>query len=99
MSKFIVDCTNIKSEEEFWDKYLSSVDTVEGDLFGRNLDALWDALHAGGPGAPIEGTKLISVRNSDSLKSFREGLFYDHLKQISYDLRSDPGSLLSFRVL
>jgi len=98
MNKYIINCEGVATEDEFWERYLSSVETYEPNLFGRNLDALWDALHAGAPGSPIDRACFISVRKTDDLKKLRSGSFYDHLRQIAYDLGADPGSLMKLRV-
>jgi len=45
--------------------HLSNVETPGTNNFGNNPDALWDALHAGDPGTPPEGTTSISLRNTD----------------------------------
>ncbi|UTA48263.1 barstar family protein [Simiduia sp. 21SJ11W-1] len=97
MIKYIIDCSGIKTEDEFWDAYVGNVDTYEPEKFGRNLDALWDALHAGAPGSPTKSC-FISVRKTENLKALREGYFYDHLRQIAYDLSTIPGNPIKFRV-
>ena len=98
MNKYIIDCSDIKTEEEFWDAYVSNVEVDGEEYFGRNLDALWDALHAGGPGTPKDRACFISVRKTDSIKGIRNGGFYDHLRQVAYDLSTDPNCRMKFRV-
>lgn len=98
MKKFIIDCSGIETEEEFWEAYIANVKVRDPDNFGMNLDALWDALHAGGAGSPRNRKCFISVRKTESLKKIRGGDFYDHLRQVAYDLGSDPGSTIKFRV-
>lgn len=98
MNKYIINCDGMQSEEEFWEAYVSCVDIEGGELFGRNLDALWDALHAGGPGTPKDRSCFISIRKTDSIKKFRDGHFYDHLRQVAFDLASDPGCEIKFRL-
>ena len=98
MKKYILDCSDIKTEDDFWDAYVSNIEIDGEEFFGRNLDALWDALHAGGPGTPRDRCCFISVRKTESLKSINKGNFYDHLRQIAYDLGTDPNSHMKFRV-
>lgn len=98
MKKYIIDCSEIDSEDDFWDAYVLCVDIEGAEYFGRNLDALWDALHAGGPGTPKDRDCFISVRRTEKLRRIRDGYFYDHLRQIAYDLNTDPANSLKFRV-
>lgn len=50
-----IDCRTVKSGDDFWAAYVAAVpDGAHG--FGRDLDALWDALDGGGPGWPGECT-------------------------------------------
>lgn len=65
----IIDCDGIVNIEEFWDRYESSVGAENTRFFGRNLDALWDALEGGGPGCP-DATYLI-FRNTAELRDLR----------------------------
>lgn len=51
MKTITIDCSGVRDEAEFWDRYLKETDTEGSAHFGRNLDARWDALH-GGPGWP-----------------------------------------------
>jgi RNAse (barnase) inhibitor barstar len=48
----VINCKGITSAEEFWDRYERAVGRENCVWFGRNLDALWDALEGGGPGFP-----------------------------------------------
>jgi len=98
MNKFIINCDGIDSEAGFWEAYVSNVEILGAEYFGRNLDALWNALHAGGPGTPKDRECFISVLNTDSLRKIQGGAFYDHLRQIAYDLGTDPGCSIKFRV-
>ncbi|GMG88779.1 barstar family protein [Biformimicrobium ophioploci] len=95
MEKYSVNCADLQSESEFWAIYIESVNARNPEKFGRNLDALWDALHAGGPGSPESRDCKIIVLHSEALKRFRDGYFHDHLSQIAYDLRSDPGGTVA----
>ena len=98
MTTYTIDCENIQSKNEFWKQYIVVVEPEGVEYFGRNLDALWDALHAGGPGFPDESECTIRLINTDSIKLIDNGAFYDALKQISYDLKADPGSNIKFKV-
>lgn len=98
MLKYVINCQEVNTEEDFWKAYISSVEIEGEEYFGRNLDALWDALHAGGPGSPKNRNCFISIRNTEGLKKIGAGAFYDHLRQIAYDLKSDPGSTILFRI-
>lgn len=66
MKKYILDCSSIASEDDFWSLYLETIE-VEPDVavfFGRNLNAFWDAVSAGGPGWP--GWCEIEVVNAEN---------------------------------
>jgi RNAse (barnase) inhibitor barstar len=54
LQKVVIDCSRVTSEADFWTAYVDAVRPRDGHLFGRNLDALRDALTAGGPGWPGE---------------------------------------------
>ncbi|MFM2479505.1 barstar family protein [Celerinatantimonas sp. MCCC 1A17872] len=98
MTKYTIDCENVHSKSEFWKQYLAIVEPEGAGYFGRNLDALWDALHAGGPGFPDESDCTIRLINTDSIKLIDDGAFYHALKQISSDLKSDLISHIAFKV-
>jgi RNAse (barnase) inhibitor barstar len=72
-----LDCLNITSEAEFWALYVRELRPDGADLFGRNLNALWDAM-AGGPGWPGEGE--IVLKNSGALAPIEEGQFLRALR-------------------
>ena len=62
-----------ESQSDFWDKYASQIPRDSARNFGKNLDALNDAITSGGPGYPgdciieIIGTvKLIEVFGQDN---------------------------------
>lgn len=82
MKKIILDCSNVTTEADFWNLYLTSAQPEYSDLFGRNLDAFWDALH-GGPGYP--GECAIKITNTQSLLALRNGQFYAALRDIASD--------------
>ena len=48
----VIDCKGVTSAAEFWQLYLDTAKPSDGKLFGRNLDAFWDAVEFGGPGWP-----------------------------------------------
>lgn len=98
MTKYTIDCENVQSKKEFWKQYIAVVEPEGAEYFGRNFDALWDALHAGGPGGPGERDCTIRLINTDPIKLIDDGTFYDALKQISYDLKANPGSSILFKV-
>lgn len=52
----IIDCRTVKSRDGFWAAYVAVIPQDSARDFGRNLDALWDALDGGGPGWPGERT-------------------------------------------
>ena len=98
LMKYILDCASVDNISEFWDLYIEVVSPEGVEYFGRNLNALWDALHAGGPGYPGNESCTIKVINTKLLKQLDDGVFYDGLKQVSYDLKTDPGSSIKFVV-
>lgn len=86
--KHIIDCKRVDSEADFWISYIATVKPDGSEFFGKNLDAFWDALNAGGPGFPGEGVQIIKIVNSDRLKKLRDGIFYNALSQIAFDLNN-----------
>jgi RNAse (barnase) inhibitor barstar len=80
-----IDCASVRTREDFWREYLAAAEPEEAGYFGRNLDALWDAL-AGGPGWP--GECVLRIVNTSSLKSIEGGRFYDALAVIARDSRT-----------
>jgi RNAse (barnase) inhibitor barstar len=82
MNIVTIDCSGIRSDEEFCDAYLMATLPEGRHLFGRNLDAFWDAVSAGGPGCPGGDCELRFI-NTKSIMSFREGKFYEALKEIA----------------
>ena len=66
-----VDCKGIASVKQFWDRYERAA-SVENCGFGRNLDALWDALEGGGPGWP--DTNHLAFINSRHMEDFEDGM-------------------------
>jgi RNAse (barnase) inhibitor barstar len=80
MQTIVIDCDGAKSAAEVWQRYIDAAKPEGAGLFGRNLDAFWDAIEHGGPGWP-GGSKLV-FKDSSSLatleiangSSFLEGL-------------------------
>lgn len=85
MRQIVIDCSSIGSVEEFWQRYLDSVEPEGAAVFGRNLDAFWDAIEGGGPGWPGEVTLVFM--HSDQLSRLRmpngNASFLDALKAIA----------------
>ncbi len=80
-----LDCRLIQTKDDFWNEYLKVVDTEGAEYFGRNLDALWDALSAGGPGFPKNLSEL-KLTNSNVLKTIDGGVFHAKLISLAQDL-------------
>jgi len=85
MREIVVDCAGITSADEFWQRYLDAAKPDGALVFGRNLDAFWDAIEGGGPGWP--GNVALIFQHSDQLSSLRtrggNGSFLDALKCIA----------------
>ena len=79
-----IDCRAVACISDFWALYLLEVEP-EGESFGKNVDALWDALSAGGPGYPSKA-KVLRLVNTDALKTLQDGEFYRKLVRIEQDL-------------
>jgi hypothetical protein len=85
-SEYIIDCHDMKCEEDFWKAYLAVVNPDGTQNFGRNLDAFWDAVSAGGPGWPGECT--LRFINTDALAAWRQGEFVSRLREIAAESTS-----------
>ena len=83
MKKYILDCLSLKSDGDFWDLYCEVAQPEGEGYFGRNLDAFWDAVSAGGPGWP--GDCQIELVNVDRFAR-RSPRLYSGLKRIAADL-------------
>jgi RNAse (barnase) inhibitor barstar len=85
MREVVIDCSGIGSAEEFWERYLDAAKPEDASMFGRNLDAFWDAIEGGGPGCP--GEVALVFTHSDQLSGLetRSGnaSFLDALKTIA----------------
>jgi RNAse (barnase) inhibitor barstar len=82
MRVITIDCARATSPEEFWDAYVAAALPGGRGYFGRNLDAFWDAVSAGGPGWPGNDCELRFV-NTAPLKSIAGGKFYSSLKDLA----------------
>lgn len=90
MNLYVINCEKIESEEDFWAAYIHTVKPDGSQYFGRNLDALWDALSAGGPGFPDEeGSCEIQFVNTSKIKNLHNGVFYQRLKVIEKYLKTE----------
>jgi ribonuclease inhibitor len=75
-----IDCANIESADAFWQRYLDVVQPDGGEMFGRNLDAFWDAVEGGGPGWPgdvelvFTNSRLLEPLKTAGGASFLAGL-------------------------
>jgi RNAse (barnase) inhibitor barstar len=85
LSTITIDCAQVRTREDFWSAYLTAVKPQDADLFGRNLDALWDAL-AGGPGSP--GECVLRLVGARALEAIDDGNFLRALKEIARDSRT-----------
>jgi len=77
--------------------YLQEAAPEAEEFFGRNLDAFWDALSAGGPGYP-SNAKLARIINTDSLKRIRDGEIYQKLVDIATDLKGCGHANITFEI-
>ncbi len=80
-----VDCCDVQSESEFWNRYLAATKPELGHLFGRNLHAYWDAVEWGGPGWP--GDVHLRFLNCLSLAGFRNGDFLRFFRKYSSEMK------------
>lgn len=87
MREIIIDCTGIASTDEFWQRYLDAAKPENASMFGRNLNAFWDAVEAGGPGWPGEAT--LTFKHADQLSTVRaegcDGSLLEGLKRVADD--------------
>lgn len=85
LPKITIDCAQVRTREGFWRAYLAAVKPHDADTFGRNLDALWDAL-AGGPGSP--GRCVLHLVGAKALEAIDDGKFLRALEEIARDSRA-----------
>lgn len=81
MRQVYIDCSDVISTEEFWQRYVDVVEPRDSADFGRNLDAFWDAIEGFGPGWPGEvelvfmhSAHLSDLRLRDGKSSFLNAL-------------------------
>jgi hypothetical protein len=86
MRELIIDCSGFNDEADFWTAYLSTTQPEGAQFFGRNFDALWDALNAGGPGWP--GECVLRFANTDVLRHWQDGKFYRALQKIALNSKA-----------
>ncbi|HYE42653.1 MAG TPA: barstar family protein [Caulobacteraceae bacterium] len=79
----VVDCRDVLTAEQFWSRYLEVVRPSRGDMFGRNLDAFWDAVERGGPGAPDAPVRFVNLA---AVSKIRGGDFLAALHEIARDV-------------
>jgi RNAse (barnase) inhibitor barstar len=68
----IIECAGLTGGKELWQRYIDAARPEYGHIFGRNLDAFWDAVSGGGPGWPGENVELV-FRNSGQLAQIVAG--------------------------
>ena len=66
-SKIFINGEFCTSKKDFWNKYVAEIDTESGKYFGKNLDAFYDAITAGGPGFP--GDCIIEIIGTKKLEN------------------------------
>ena len=85
MREVVIDCSGIGSTEEFWQRYLDAAKPEGASIFGRNLDAFWDAIEGGGPGWP--GEVALVFKHSGELRDLQtsnnNASFLDALKTVA----------------
>ena len=64
MRTIYIDCADVTSDSELWQRYLDAAQPEGADRFGRNLDAFWDAIERGGPGWP-GAANLVFTQTAD----------------------------------
>lgn len=83
LKRFTLDCESVQADGDFWDLYCEVVRPEDEGYFGRNLDAFWDAVSAGGPGWP--GECQIDLVNSSEFARKNPRLFKG-LQRIAQEL-------------
>lgn len=84
MKTIYIDCRGVTSTAEVWRRYAEAAQPEGADVFGRNLDAFWDAIEGGGPGWP--GEARLAFTNSSDLAHLRlsdGSSFLDGLRTIA----------------
>jgi ribonuclease inhibitor len=81
-----IDCADVRSQSELWQRYIDAANPEGAAHFGRNLDAFWDAVERGGPRWP--GPAKLVFTGSAELSGLRlagGGSFLDALRKIAGD--------------
>ena len=82
----IIDGAGVRSVAEFWQLYLDRTKPDAPADFGRNLDALWDAIEGGGPGCPVEFDRLHFRNLAGVIEADPQGLaWFEGLQKIASD--------------
>ena len=85
MREITIDCADIISPDQLWQRYIDAAKPEGASIFGRNLDAFWDAVEGGGPGWP--GKVALIFTHSHYLSTLRTGdgneSFLDALRDIA----------------
>lgn len=79
-----IDCAQARTLEAFWRAYVDAARPTGADLFGRNLDAFWDAVEHQGTGWP--GEVQLVFTNTAALAGLRTaggGSLLDGLRRIA----------------
>lgn len=89
MKTVVIDCRDLTSVAEFWQRYIDVAQPADWGFFGRNLNAFWDAVEGGGPGWPGE-VKLVFA-NSVELATMPDGQWLlDQLRKIAAEVQYTP---------
>lgn len=83
----VLDCAQVRTPDEFWEANSGRFAISPSGRFGRNLDALWDALAGGGPGWP--GNVEIEVHHIEALEAAGHQPFVAALERIGMDLEEE----------
>ena len=89
---YVLDCTTVKSMQEFWELYLRVVSPEGEQYFGCNPDAFRDAVLGGGPGWP--GACTLEIRNIKNLENNGLGSFVQILRNIVNELGQTSGVVI-----
>ncbi|WP_425280682.1 barstar family protein [Leucobacter insecticola] len=88
MESLVVDCSEVRSQADFWRLYLRMVRPEGAEHFGSNLEAFRDAVLGGGPGWP--GDRTLRFTGSAHMSAIQNGEFLAKLKLIAEASDGDP---------